>query len=63
MQKGQGKVEDRIKDRFNGVNDPLAEKIADKMKEFKVPEPPEDRNITTLFIGGINDETDQRVLE
>lgn len=27
MQKGQGKLEDRIKDRFNGVNDPLAKKI------------------------------------
>ena len=63
MQKGQGKVEDRIKDRFNGVNDPLAEKIASKMKDFKVPESPEDQNITTLFIGGITDQTDQHILE
>jgi pre-mRNA-splicing factor RBM22/SLT11 len=53
MQKGQGKFEDKLKDRYNGVNDPLAEKIADKIKTFKVPEAPEDPNITTLFIGGI----------
>ena len=57
MQKGQGKFEDKIKNRFNGVNDPLAEKIADKMKSFKVPEAPSDKSITTLFIGGINNET------
>lgn len=33
------------------------------MKEFKVPDPPSDKNITTLFIGGINAETDKDVLE
>lgn len=57
MQKGQGKFEDRIKNRYNGVHDPLAEKIADKMKTFKVPDPPEDKSITTLFVGGIDQET------
>ena len=35
-------MEDRIKDRYNGVNDPLAEKIASKMKEFKIPQSPMD---------------------
>ena len=33
------------------------------MKEFKVPDPPEDKNISTLFIGGINAETDKDILE
>jgi len=42
MQKGQGKLEDRIKNRYNGVNDPLAEKIVDKVKKYDVPEAPED---------------------
>ena len=42
MQKGQGRVEDRIKDRYNGVNDPLAQKIIEKVKEFKYPDSPED---------------------
>ena len=37
MQKGQGKVEDRIKARFEGKGDPLASKIIEKIKEFKVP--------------------------
>ena len=32
MQKGQGKIEDRIKNRFNGVNDSLAQKLVDKIK-------------------------------
>ena len=63
MEKGQGKLEDRIKNRYNGVNDPLAQKIAGKMKEFKVPDPPSDKNITTLFIGGIDAETDREILE
>jgi hypothetical protein len=31
MQKGHGKLEDRIKDRFNGNNDSLAKKIVDKI--------------------------------
>ena len=31
MQKGQGKVEDKIKARFNGESDPLAQKIIDKI--------------------------------
>ena len=33
------------------------------MKEFKVPEHPEDKNISTLFIGGIDAETDKEILE
>ena len=53
MQKGQGRVEDRIRDRFNGVNDPLAKKIIDKIEDFKVPDPPADLSITTLFIGNV----------
>jgi len=57
MQKGQGRLEDRIKDRFNGVNDPLAKKIIDKIDDFKVPKPPSDVSITTLFIGGVGAET------
>jgi len=56
MQKGQGKLEDRIKNRFEGVNDPLAEKIIDKVKQHKIPDAPEDKAITTLFVGGVNSE-------
>lgn len=63
MQKGQGKVEDRIKARFEGKGDPLASKILEKIKEFKVPQPPEDPSITTLFVGGIDDKTSRESLE
>ena len=35
MQKGQRKVEDQIKDRYAGIDDPLAEKIASKVKTSK----------------------------
>jgi pre-mRNA-splicing factor RBM22/SLT11 len=63
MQKGQGKLEDRIKDRYNGVNDPLAEKISKKVESFKLPQAPEDCTITTLFIGGIDPSTTKETIE
>ena len=63
MQKGQGRLEDKIRDRFNGTKDPLAQKIMDKIQECKVPEPPQDLRITTLFVGGITNETSQELLE
>lgn len=63
MQKGQGKFEDRLKERYNGVNDPLAEKIAEKIKSFKIPDPPEDKEITTFFIGGIDQSTTKEEIE
>lgn len=55
MVKGQGNVEDRVKDRYNGTKDPLAEKIETKIEGLKkinkMPEAPRDRELTTLFIG------------
>lgn len=57
MQKGNGKVEDRIKDRYNGTNDPLAQKILEKQTVRKIPKAPEDETISTLFVGGIDDKT------
>mmetsp|Transcript_15175 Transcript_15175/g.10665 ORF Transcript_15175/g.10665 Transcript_15175/m.10665 type:complete len:209 (+) Transcript_15175:346-972(+) len=62
LKKGGGSVDDKIRDRFNGINDPIATKIMDKIKEVKVPESPEDHNITTLFIGGkIEDLNEQKL--
>ena len=57
MKKGQGSIEQKIKDRFHGINDPVAKKILDKVKEANLPKPPEDLNITTLFIGGVTDDS------
>lgn len=57
MKKGNGSIDDKIRERFNGINDPIAKKIMEKIEEkSKPPEPPEDKNITTLFLGGITEE-------
>lgn len=48
-------VEQSIRDRFNGVNDSLANKIMTKMKKHEKPSPPEDKNITTLMIRGVEE--------
>ena len=63
MQKGQGKVEDRIKDRYHGNNDPLAKKIMEKIEEYKLPEPPADKTITTFFVGGVTEQDQKEELE
>jgi RNA recognition motif-containing protein len=41
LRKG-GNVEQRIKERFNGINDPLAKKILSNVRETSLPDPPED---------------------
>lgn len=48
-----------IKDRFYGVNDPVAAKLLRKAGEMPSLIPPEDENIRTLYVGGL----DQRVTE
>jgi pre-mRNA-splicing factor RBM22/SLT11 len=57
MKKGGGSIEQKIRDRFHGINDPVAKKILDKVKETNLPTPPADLNISTLFIGGVTDDT------
>lgn len=46
-------IDEKIRDRFHGVNDPIAKKILDRVKESNLPKEPEDPNITTLFLGNI----------
>lgn len=50
-------IDEKIRDRFHGVNDPVAKKILDRVKEAHLPKQPEDPNITTLFVGGIDETT------
>lgn len=45
--------EQNIKDRYYGVNDPVAEKILKRMQDLPNLTPPEDPSITTLYIGSI----------
>jgi pre-mRNA-splicing factor RBM22/SLT11 len=57
-----GNIDEKIKERFHGINDPIARKILDKVKETHLPDPPTDLNITTLFVGGIDDNVDEEDL-
>jgi pre-mRNA-splicing factor RBM22/SLT11 len=42
-----------IRDRFYGVNDPVADKLMSRYKELPQLETPEDKSITTLYIGNV----------
>ncbi|KAK0182049.1 hypothetical protein PV327_000220 [Microctonus hyperodae] len=41
--------------RYYGVNDPVADKLMRRAAAMPVLEPPEDKSITTLYIGGLGD--------
>jgi len=45
-----------IKDRYFGLNDPVAKKIMRGLHDTKMPIPPADKSITSLFIGGVTDD-------
>lgn len=47
--------EQNIKDRYYGLNDPVADKILKRAASLPTLEPPEDKNITTLYIGNIGE--------
>ncbi|CAD7965209.1 unnamed protein product [Amoebophrya sp. A120] len=44
----------KIRDRFHGVNDPVANKIFRQAKEMYTLKPPDDKSITTLYVGGVD---------
>lgn len=55
--------EQNIKDRYYGRNDPVADKILKRAASLPTLEVPEDKNITTLYVGNIGEyvtETDLR---
>jgi hypothetical protein len=43
----------KLRDRFHGENDPLAAKIMRRAEEDLTLMPPEDKSITTLYLGGL----------
>lgn len=45
-----------IKDRYYGVNDPVAEKMLGRVEKMEKLTPPEDTSICTLFVGSLNPE-------
>jgi hypothetical protein len=43
MKKGNGSIDEKIRERYNGLNDPIAKKILEKYEaKTKVPEAPAD---------------------
>ncbi|XP_060667841.1 zinc finger CCCH domain-containing protein 40-like [Ziziphus jujuba] len=43
-----------IEDRYYGVNDPVALKLLNKAGDMSSLEPPDDKSIKTLYVGGVN---------
>lgn len=43
-----------IKDRYYGVNDPVANKLLRRAEDFSKLSPPDDKDITTLYIGNVD---------
>jgi pre-mRNA-splicing factor RBM22/SLT11 len=51
-----------IRDRYNGTNDPVAEKMLRRAAEGAAGgalTPPEDTSVTTLFVGGLDERVDE----
>merc|ERR1712042_314133 len=44
-----------IKDRYYGINDPVAEKLLKRASAMPHLDPPEDKMITTLYCGGLDE--------
>lgn len=44
-----------IRDRYYGVNDPVADKIMKRVSNLPTLDPPEDPHITTLYVGGLDE--------
>ncbi|XP_075979973.1 pre-mRNA-splicing factor RBM22 [Anticarsia gemmatalis] len=48
-------ADQNIKDRYYGVNDPVAEKLMRRAAAMPALPPPEDKSVTTLYIGNLPD--------
>ncbi|XP_012513679.1 PREDICTED: pre-mRNA-splicing factor RBM22 [Propithecus coquereli] len=59
-------ADQNIKDRYYGINDPVADKLLKRASTMPRLDPPEDKTITTLYVGGLGDtitETDLRFVD
>ncbi|KAJ0509099.1 putative transcription factor C3H family [Helianthus annuus] len=52
-----------IKDRYYGINDPVALKLLNKAGDMPALEPPDDESIRTLYVGGLDARISSRILE
>jgi len=51
----RNRADQNIKDRYYGVNDPVADKLMRRAAAMPKLDPPEDKAITTLYIGNLGD--------
>ncbi|XP_067928788.1 pre-mRNA-splicing factor RBM22-like [Watersipora subatra] len=49
-------ADQNIKDRFYGQNDPVAHKLLDRYSQMPSISPPDDKSITTLYVGNVTDD-------
>lgn len=52
--------EQNIKDRYYGRNDPVADKIMKRAAQLPTLDPPEDKSITTLYVGNISEHLSEK---
>ncbi|KAJ4433666.1 RNA binding motif protein 22, partial [Periplaneta americana] len=55
-------ADQNIKDRYYGINDPVAEKLMRRASAMPKLEPPEDKTITTLYVGNLGDKLTEKEL-
>uniref|UniRef100_A0A061QTU5 Zinc finger ccch domain-containing protein 40-like n=1 Tax=Tetraselmis sp. GSL018 TaxID=582737 RepID=A0A061QTU5_9CHLO len=63
MPEGGELAEQNIKDRYYGVNDPVANKMLRRAGDMPTLTPPEDKSIMTLYVGGLNNSITEKDLE
>ena len=55
-------ADQNIKDRYYGMNDPVADKLLKRAAAMPRLEPPEDKSITTLYVGNLGDRIAEKEL-
>ena len=55
-------ADQNIKDRFYGTNDPVADKLMRRADTMPKLEPPDDKTVTTLYVGGLGDKVTEENL-
>ncbi len=55
-------ADQNIKDRFYGINDPVADKLLKRYSTMPKLDPPEDRAISTLYVGNLGEKITEQDL-
>ena len=55
-------ADQNMKDRFYGINDPVAEKLLSRYSSMPTLDVPEDKAVTTLYVGNLGDVVGEKEL-